>query len=208
MASNYFYVHNGLTVGPLTADATSGDLTTTGTITASNLYAGIWPVSTGTSAAASVTISDNVPGSPTSGSLWWDSQYAVLRIYYNDGDSSQWVDINSDVGVTSISAGTDTAVSSITGDVTVYSTSNLQSITNRGATTDNLISITNTTDSVDTTTGALLVAGGIGVGGGGYFGGTVTATSFVGNLTGTASTATTRGPAIPRRIRSVSTARI
>jgi hypothetical protein len=52
------------------------------------------------------------------------------------------------------------------------------------------ISVNGTTNSTGTTTGALTVVGGVGVGGGMFVGGTVTAATFVGNLTGTASTAT------------------
>jgi hypothetical protein len=40
---------------------------------------------------ASVTISDTAPASPTAGNLWWNSTSGHLFIYYNDGDSSQWV---------------------------------------------------------------------------------------------------------------------
>jgi hypothetical protein len=71
----------------------------------------------------------------------------------------------SSTGVSSITAGTDTTVSSSTGSVTIWNTSTLQSITNRGSTTTNAIKITNTTASTSTTTGALTVAGGVGVGG-------------------------------------------
>jgi hypothetical protein len=65
-------------------------------------------------------------------------------------------------GVSSIIAGTDTAISTSTGAVTIWGTSTLQSVTNRGFTTTNVINITNTTASSNTTTGALRVAGGIG----------------------------------------------
>lgn len=44
---------------------------------------------------ASVTISDTSPSTPSAGNLWWDSSSGVLRIYYDDGSSSQWVDANS-----------------------------------------------------------------------------------------------------------------
>lgn len=37
------------------------------------------------------------PGTPTDGQLWWDSSTGVLRIYYNDGTSSQWVDVASGI---------------------------------------------------------------------------------------------------------------
>jgi hypothetical protein len=67
------------------------------------------------------------------------------------------------LGVQTLTAGTDTAVSASTGTVTVWTTSTLQSITNRGATTNNAISITNATASTSTETGALTIVGGIGV---------------------------------------------
>jgi hypothetical protein len=88
---------------------------------------------------------------------------------------------------TTISAGTDTAVSTSTGAITIWNTSTLQSITNRGATTDNSISITNTSSSTSTTTGALVVTGGVGISGSLNVGGTVNATNFVGAFSGTIS---------------------
>lgn len=42
---------------------------------------------------ASVTISTNAPEDPELGDLWFDSTLAALFIYYNDGDSSQWVEV-------------------------------------------------------------------------------------------------------------------
>ena len=41
---------------------------------------------------ANVTISDTAPGSATAGDLWWESDKGRLKIYYNDTDSTQWVD--------------------------------------------------------------------------------------------------------------------
>ena len=67
-------------------------------------------------------------------------------------------------GVSSISAGTDTAVSASTGSVVIWNTSTLQSITSRGAITPSAITITNTTDATTTGSGALIVAGGVGIG--------------------------------------------
>ena len=50
---------------------------------------------TGGSGGANVTISDTIPaGTPTSGDLWWESDTGRLKIYYQDTDSSQWVDTN------------------------------------------------------------------------------------------------------------------
>jgi hypothetical protein len=79
--------------------------------------------------------------------------------------------------VSSITAGTDTAVSTSTGAITIWDTSTLQSVTGRGSTTTNAISITNTASSTSTTTGALRVSGGAGIGGDLYVAGGITATN-------------------------------
>ena len=41
---------------------------------------------------ASVSVGDDPPAAPTANSLWWQSNTGELKIYYNDGTSSQWVD--------------------------------------------------------------------------------------------------------------------
>lgn len=53
---------------------------------------------------ASVTVDTTAPLSPSLGDLWWDSTNGVLRVYYNDGTSSQWVDASTS-GAGSINAG-------------------------------------------------------------------------------------------------------
>jgi hypothetical protein len=40
---------------------------------------------------ASVTISPTPPGSPTAGDLWFNSENGTLYVYYDDGDTQQWV---------------------------------------------------------------------------------------------------------------------
>jgi hypothetical protein len=77
-------------------------------------------------------------------------------------------------GVTALFAGTDTAVSSSTGQVTVWNTSTLQTVTDRGNSTTNTIYINNLTDSVSSNTGALQVTGGVGIGGNIYVKNTAT----------------------------------
>ena len=68
-------------------------------------------------------------------------------------------------GVISLTAGTDTAVSSTSGNVTVWNTSTLQSVTDRGATTDNRIHITSAyTGSGTWTDVALRIDGDVGIG--------------------------------------------
>ena len=78
------------------------------------------------------------------------------------------------IGVTSLVAGTDITVSTSTGTVTIADTSTLDSVTGRGATATHAISITDTTISAGTNSGALSVAGGVGVGGNLNIGGNVT----------------------------------
>ena len=43
------------------------------------------------SGGASISVSDTPPGSPTAGALWWNSVLGTMFIYYNDGNSTQWV---------------------------------------------------------------------------------------------------------------------
>ena len=80
----------------------SGTAITAYTITQGNL---IFGATGGTYAGLASTlipvtaISDTPPAQPggaiggtQSGQLWWDSQYGALKVYYNDGNTSQWVD--------------------------------------------------------------------------------------------------------------------
>ena len=68
-----------------TTNGTSGDVLTSdgaGNVT--------WAASTG-GGGASVTISDTPPAA-TAGDLWWESDTGRLKIYYQDTDTTQWVD--------------------------------------------------------------------------------------------------------------------
>ena len=42
---------------------------------------------------AKVTVSDTAPATPTDASLWWESDTGLLFIRYNDGNTTQWVQI-------------------------------------------------------------------------------------------------------------------
>jgi hypothetical protein len=44
------------------------------------------------SGGANVSISLNAPTTPATGDLWWKTDEGSLKINYNDGDSTQWVD--------------------------------------------------------------------------------------------------------------------
>ena len=50
------------------------------------------------SGGASVTASDTAPSSPSAGDLWYKSDTNALYVYYNDGDSSQWVGVSGPPG--------------------------------------------------------------------------------------------------------------
>ena len=54
-----------------------------------NSTKGVWEAS-----ATSIPMSDNPPTSPAQGDLWFDSSVAKTYIYYNDGSSNQWVQLN------------------------------------------------------------------------------------------------------------------
>jgi hypothetical protein len=110
-----------------------------------------------------------------------------IEALVSNGTATSFAVVNT--GVSMLFAGTDTAISSNTGTVTVWNTSTLQTITNRGATTNNAISITNGTvgnytvvAGTATLTGALTVTGGAGVSGNFNVAGTI---SRVGNVSTT-----------------------
>jgi len=43
---------------------------------------------------AGLDIDTGPPSNPTAGDLWWDSDDGDLHVYYNDGNSSQWVAVS------------------------------------------------------------------------------------------------------------------
>ena len=99
---------------------------------------------------------------------------AANKMYAGGAEVVTTATINNLV-VSTLTAGTDTAVSTATGNVRVWVTATFQSITNRGSTTTNAIRIQNSTVSRSTITGALIVAGGVGIGGNLY----VASTSYI-----------------------------
>jgi hypothetical protein len=76
-------------------------------------------------------------------------------------------------GVTSLTAGTDTTVTASSGDITIWDSSTLQSVTGRGNITTNDILIDSTTPTANTASGALAVTGGVAVGQNLYAGGQI-----------------------------------
>ena len=73
--------YGNATIVPVITVAANGRITAVSNVTITTSGSG-----------ATISVSDSPPGSPTANSLWWQSNTGVLKIYYNDGDSSQWVD--------------------------------------------------------------------------------------------------------------------
>lgn len=94
-----------------------------------------------------VTASSTAPSSPTVNTLWYDADNGKTYIRFDDGTSTQWV-LQSDPTL----------------DVN-RSLQTLQEVTDLGASSSNAINITNFTESTSKTSGALIVSGGLGVGG-------------------------------------------
>ena len=83
----------------------------------------------------------------------------------------------------SFNTGTDISIVTdpSTGAVTISNTSTLQTVTGRGSTTTNRVTFANTVNATSTSTGAILVTGGIGVAKDIYSGGTITANNITAN---------------------------
>ncbi|MBM4210455.1 MAG: hypothetical protein FJ187_07885, partial [Gammaproteobacteria bacterium] len=89
------------TFNPVTDFHVIGNSRFSGIVTAAYFVgdgSGLTNISGLVGAGVSVTISDTPPASPSPGNLWYSSLIGRGFIYYNDGDSSQWVDF-SPVGV-------------------------------------------------------------------------------------------------------------
>ena len=83
-------ITGALTAGGLTYPTTNG---TNGQVLSSDGTGNVvWQTpSGGGGGGASVTISDTPPAA-SAGDLWWESDTGRLKIYYQDTDTSQWVD--------------------------------------------------------------------------------------------------------------------
>ena len=82
-------VNGSLTAGGLTYPTTNG---TNGQVLTSDGAGNVAWGAGGGGGGASVTISDTPPAA-SAGDLWWESDSGRLKIYYQDVDSSQWVDV-------------------------------------------------------------------------------------------------------------------
>lgn len=76
----------------LANSASSTNITQNNSIAASFNHANAAFEAANTSGGTSVYVSDVPPSSPTDNTLWWQSNTGSFKIYYNDGDSTQWVE--------------------------------------------------------------------------------------------------------------------
>ena len=102
-----------------------------------------------------------------------ENLYVGGELYQNGQQVLTTATVNQYASQTAIIAGTDTAVSTSTGNITIWNTSTLQTVSDRGNSTTNTILITNVTIASSTNSGALQVVGGAGVGGDLYVGGSL-----------------------------------
>ena len=70
-----------------------------------------------TGGGATVTTSDTPPSAPTDGDLWWKSNEGRLKVFYDDGDSTQWVDANPPLAPSGITNGSNRIVVETTAGV-------------------------------------------------------------------------------------------
>ena len=82
-------IGGSLTAGGLTYPTVNG---TNGQVLTSDGAGNVAWAAGGGGGGASVTIADTPPAA-SAGDLWWESDSGRLKIYYQDADSSQWVDV-------------------------------------------------------------------------------------------------------------------
>jgi hypothetical protein len=81
------------------------------------ISAGAFNASQWTQVGGSVSVSDSLPTNPQLGSLWWDSVGGQLYVYYNDGNTSQWVVANNTSSAATVTIGDNAPSSPQPGDM-------------------------------------------------------------------------------------------
>jgi hypothetical protein len=160
-----------------------GNIVSTGTIYGSELYDSENRVITSVTAIGGFGIAIRNPETTGPGAEFTIDNTGVLALVdtpYIGISSATGIVTITNLGVQTLTAGTDTAVSRSTGTVVVWNTSTLQSVTDRGSTTSNRLHITNTETAISKSSGALVVDGGVGIGKDLVVGGNA---SIYGNLT-------------------------
>jgi hypothetical protein len=145
---------------------------------------------------AGVTVGDAAP-TPNQGKLWWESDTGVLWMSYTDASSTQWISVGGTQAAISDASKADktyvdaqdalkadktyvdaqnttqNATISAKADTTYVDTQDALKVAKLGDTMSGDLNITSTTPSTTTTTGALKVAGGVGINGKLYVGGAI-----------------------------------
>ena len=140
---------------------------------------------TGGGGGGSISISTTAPPSPSGGDLWYSPDRARTFIYYDEsevgyGTSKQWIDASPfNVGVLS-------ATSISVGSLSLSNNLNVSGITTVGSLDSGNINSSGIITATSVTVGSAVTANSTGI----IVVGVVTATSFVGSLSGTATNAT------------------
>ncbi len=154
-------------------------------VTGISNFAGLTTVTNTTNASSTITGALVVTGGVGIGkSLYTNVLFANTTSYVNNAEIITTATVNNYANQTFIYAGTDTAVNTSTGNITIWNTSTLQSVTNRGNSTTNILLVKNTTVSTSTITGALQVYGGVGVGESIYAGNDIYSANRIGFTSG------------------------
>ena len=106
---------------------------------------------------ASVTVSNTAPTTNVvSGNLWWHTEEGTLKIYYEDGDSNQWVDAsNPSPSFNAIS---------LTGPVSANTVSATYSLTGASLSVTGTAAATDLTITNNISTGSMTVSGALSLG--------------------------------------------
>ena len=187
MANKHFIVHNGLTVGPLTIDAVTGDLTTSGNVNitgnlgvsqiakndssvtindtgaASNVLVVIDGTTRANVHAGGLTVVGNISALDITGTLLTASQTNITQVgTLGTLTVSGNTEIGSRIYVNSANATVGIGNSSPSSSYSLSVSGEIFSAIS--------VNIAETTSATSTSTGALKVSGGIGVAGNAYIG--------------------------------------
>jgi hypothetical protein len=79
--------------------------------------AGAFNASQWTQVGGSVSVGDTLPTNPQPGGLWWDSVGGQLYVYYNDGNTTQWVPATNLAGAATLTTSDTPPVTPKAGDM-------------------------------------------------------------------------------------------
>ena len=97
---NLFFKDSNNTVQTLVSTqfvSVAGNIT--GNVVSGNVFVGNGAGLTGVTANIAVTVSNTAPGFPSTGDIWIDSSSGIQYLYFNDGDSSQWVETQASLSI-------------------------------------------------------------------------------------------------------------